>query len=469
MLYEVPNVEQTSNDAEILAHALERYRSYGRGDSRTQDYWRGRARDRASKHAGPITPAEVNRGGSWNHPIAAAVLMALMEDERWDQVLQYCEWQLDGTHKGLWGAEALSHIYPHPFPYLVMAYEKKNDPQIRRVLRAHAYLLTLLALPKSYGREPGETRGEGAYSNRRLPLHVCAGGMRSQWAYRGNVYLSYALSAVLSDKAPPLPTWHDAHRRVQGWSSRIMMHSPHAYLSAEDRQLLSQHVRAPNPEPIVKELQALGVRSRARLEIARYAGGQGYSFFATNTHASTPPLMGQSQVGNLYRTLGLHPTDLRGTRGGNSVGKVSAQRVGNEIVSEAREVRYGGNREWPPCTVDGKPAKAGTRTRSGTVRATIPIPAGEPLYRVVIDQDGARFDGGVAAQSPDTQPPDNQPPTDDDPQVIEALGLIDQAISGSPLEIQARTAAEVLRRTIRGDRQSALNGAKVLVSSLEKD
>ncbi len=460
MLYEVPPVEQTSNDAEILAHALERYRSYGPGDARTQDYWSARARQVARKHASPIPPPEVNRGGSWNHPIAAAVLMGLMEDQRWNDVRQYCIWQLDGTHKGLWGGEGLSHIYPHPIPYLVMAYEKKQDPQIQRVLRAHIYLLTLQALPKSYGREPGEASGEGPYGNRSLPLHVCGGGMRSQWPFRGNVFLSYSLAVLLSPQAHTLPTWRNTHRRIQGWPCRVMLHSRHTYLSVEDRQLLWRHIQTPNPEPIVQELKALGVRSRARLEIARYARGQGYSFFATNTHASTPPLMAQSQVQNRYRTLGLHPNDLRGTRGGNSVGKVSAERIGQEIVGEATGVQYGGESEWPPCTVDGRPARQGTQARGATVKASIPIPAGDPIYRVVVDQTGVSLEGSTT-----TPPP---PPPPNDPRVTQAMLLLNQALVGTPLEAHARTAATVLRRTIRGDRASALQGVKTLLRNLEQ-
>lgn len=484
MLYEVPPVEQTSNDAEILAHALERYRSYGKNDSRTQDYWKGRARERAKKHASAIPPDQVKRGGSWNHPVAGAVLMGLMENESWDKVTQYCEWQLDGTHLGLWGAESLSHIYPHPVPYLVMAYEQRQRPEIQRVLRAHAYLLTLLALPKSYSREPGEVRGEGAFSNRRMPLQVCCGGMRSQWPYRGNVYLSYALAVLLAKNTPPLPTWRSTHRRIQGWPCRVMLHSRHAYLTAKDRALLSGHVANPNPRPIVDELGKLGVRSRARLEIARYARGQGYSFFATNTHASTPPLMAQSQVADRYRTLGLHPNDLRGTSGGNTVGKVTASRVGGRIVGEAKGVRYGGNAPWPPCTVDGRPASTGTRARGSTVQASIPIPEGEPLYRVVIDGKGVRFEGGLVAPTPDpdpgpgqgTPPGDTPTPVDPDPtpppaavhpKVAEALALIDQAVSGAPLESQARVAAEVLRRITLGQRDRAREGATVLVQLLE--
>ncbi|MEM7583768.1 MAG: hypothetical protein AAF560_10345 [Acidobacteriota bacterium] len=467
MRYTVPPVEQRANDAEIMAHALENFRSLGRGDDATQNYWRGKARASALRHVSPITPEEVNRGGSWNHPIAAAVLLGLMENQHWDTVRQYCKFQLDGTHKGLWGAESLSHIYPHPVPYLAMAFEAKPDPEIRAVLRAHAYFLTLLTLPRGYRREAGEGSGsEGAYSNGALPFHVCCGGMRSQWPFRGNVFLTYALAAQLRSQAPALPTWRQTHRRIQGWPCRVMKHTPHAYLSNEDRQLLKAHIANPNPEPIIAELSTLGVRSRSRLEIARYANGDGYSFFSKNTHASTPPLMGQSLVGGKYRTLALHPAHLRGTPNGNAVGRVSASRVGDRIQAEAESVRAGGSQgDWPP--IDRRGAASGEG--HFTVNASIPIPSGEPLYRIIVDQAGIRLEGSTPGPTPGPTPSPTPGPTPGaNARITEALVLLDQAIPGIELESQARIAAEVLRRTLRGDRAGALSGAGVLVRRLRR-
>ncbi len=474
MRYTVPPVEQRSNDAEIMAHALENYRSLGRDDSTTQKYWRGVARTSARRHVSAIPPAEVGRGGSWNHPVAGAVLLALMENEKWDVIRQYCKFQLDGTHRGLWGAESLSHIYPHPVPYLAMAFEVKKDPEIRSVLRAHAYFMALLALPKSYRREAGEGSGsEAAYSNRGLPFQVCAGGMRSQWPFRGNVFLTYCLAAQLLPDPPALPTWRQTHRRIQGWPCRVMATTPHTYLNDADRELLRQHITNPNPEPIVAELRQLGVQSWVRLEIARYASGDGYSFFATNSHASTPPLMGQSLVGGSYRTLGLHPAHLRGTPGGNAVGRVSARREGNKIVSIAEGVRSGGNQgDWPPVDRRGAPGSEG----KFTVDASIPIPTGQPLYRIVVDREGIHVEGsdstGTTPPVGTTPAPGTQLPSpsksSNAARITQALVLLDQAIPGIELESQARIAAEVLRRTLRGDRSGALSGANTLVRFLRR-
>ncbi len=459
MLYRVPDVESRSDEEQIMAHALELFRSHGRNSPRTQDYWTATARRVAEKHASPIQGEEVTRGGSWNHPIAGAVLIGLMEQRDWEVVRRYCVSELDGTHKGFWGTESMSHIYPQPITSLAVAFEVNPMPEVQKVLRAHAFLLALQALPRPYTHEAGERRedGESAFRTRSLPFQVCCGGMRSQWPYRGNVYLTYALSILLAANAPAIPTWRRTNERIQGWPFRIMRHTSHDYLSREDRQLLANHVDTPNPRPIVDELRSLGVTSRARLEIARYPQGQGYSFFATNTHASTPPLMGQSLVGGDYHTLGLHPENLRGTPGGNKVGRVSAERRGNAISGRAEGVVAGGNvGNWPP--IDGTPPAR------GNVTASIPIPAGEPLYRVVVDRQGIRIEGGPDPQTPGPLPP---PPTPTGRELNQALSLIDQAVRGVTLEQPARTGAEVLRRILRGDAEGGAKGARTLVRTLE--
>ncbi len=82
---------------------------------------------------------------------------------------------------------------------------------------------------------------------------------------------------------------------------------------------------------------------------------------------------------------------------------------------------------------------------------------GKPTMEVLWDSKGAH----VVGKAP------KKPAKPDSAKVKKAMVLIDQAVKGAALEVQARTAAAVLRRILRGERSSAHEGAKVLRKKLK--
>ena len=465
--YELPETPTEAEEEVRMSHCLERIVSFGAKHEDTKAWWEGTAKAAADKYIHEL-PDGMKGGRSWNHAVAAGTLYALMENKHWDRLKTYAVHQLDGTHKGLWGQEGTSHEYPHPIMYCAVAYERKQLPELKNLLRAHAFLLALLALPKPYQKDRGDSASEGPYggSSTKLSLHVCAGGMRSQWPYRGNVSLSYALE-IMRGKKPKIPTWRSTDKRREGWPNRVMRHTSHEYLSRGDRDLIENVIKKADVEPLVAELKKLGVRSRGTLHVLRYPADQGASYYETNTHPSTPPIMGQSWIRSSgYRTLSTAPDRLRGTRGGNSVGDVTAWLEGNKIFAKATGVVAAGELgNWPPCEIDGRrpPKPNEVSNVEGTVEASIPVPTDEPLWEVVIDRQGVTLKGSDGSGN------GNNGGGNED--VKSALLLFDRVAksSGDPwIQQGIATGAQVMKRIVLRAKGDAVKGSNTLTRQLEK-
>ncbi len=434
----VPPVENANNPEQQMAYQCELVATHGANSNEARNYW-PTVRPIADKYADP----DPKPGGSQNHPVAAMVLLAAMEKKTadWEDLYLYCRLQLAGTGnaRGLWGTESLSMIYPHPPAYLALA-DREARRQSRatgaghnglicasylakagivRCLEGHALLMALLAVDVPYVCEAGEKKheGEGAYDSAGLPVHVLSGGERSQWPYRGGVVLDYIFACMLGSP-PPLPTWRGIDTRVQGALCRIMRElSPQRWLTSWMCQVINNRY----PDDLVANLEDIGVKSHVPLTVYGYPNGSRACFHKQSSHASTPPLLGQTLImpDRAYRTLGAHPENLRGTSGGNKVGNPSiCEPVGFALACSFQDAIAGGSPEkpigaWPPGTTVDRKSNPGL-SEAGTFQNSILLPTGDPSWTVVINANGIKSTG-LGDSGPIDPPPIDPPPVDPDP------------------------------------------------------
>ena len=259
----------------------------------------------------------------WPGALGASLLAAAdqkdkkRQKELVEKLICYCQRQLNrvSPHFDLWGKETLSRIYNWPACVMALVHEWAKRDQVAApalqpledLLRAHAYLLTLFALPQPHP------------DSRTKELFVCAPGMRSHKLQQGQK-ISFLLACMLdvngvrgSRKA--LKT--SAKPGVSElWSSRVAWRAPHEYLNDDERRMLLRHVRQGDQvEKIATVLHELGVELRAPMQVWRYENGDYVTLAQRNTHSSTPPIMAMSRVNGKYHHLSVHRKKMRGGGG----------------------------------------------------------------------------------------------------------------------------------------------------------
>ncbi len=333
----------------------------------------------ADKHARQPVP-----GGSWNIPVVAMADRAFMENgsSDWEMLGTYCDNQLGKD--GLWGEEILSAEYFWPPVVLALCLQVANDPnskcppdmktKLQNVIDAHALLLALCALPYPHQEKDLRTG---------FNFHVCAPGIRNDKPFAVGVWRDYWLGCMLRPpkERPPVPRWfnNQDHGNWPARVTRVVQTTASDDVGSLIRPQLSGGSLT-TVQAIVNKMKTLGVHltdlgtgKSIQLHIQRrpksegYPQGTGCAWFDHDLPVPTkPPTMAESSVsggGGNYQTLHVHPAGFNAPPPNGKATCVLADGDFKETVQD--------------LMVGGKPATG-----------TVPVPAGEPVYHLQIDNTG---------------------------------------------------------------------------------